>query len=245
MNRTLKRPMFRIGGSAGTGITSGLSQPQKMANGGRTGYANGTPSFQATGLPGFLTQFGLNLLSTPPQGNIFQTAAVSAQDPFRRLQASQAAAASTAEDRAFKEKFKVPKSEIPKVAKIFNEAKKDASKMNKKFQELAESEEYLLSITENGYGKLSSAYEYRISNRGGKGITGIMTSEKNGEVVDCFVVKDNDEIILVSDKGQIIRVNVNQIRIAGRSTKGVSIFKIPESDRIVSVSRIQEFENDE
>ena len=97
MNRVLRRPMFRIGGSAGTGITSGLSQPQKMANGGRTGYANGTPSFQATGLPGFLTQFGLNLLSTPPQGNIFQTAAVSAQDPFRRLQASQAAAASTAD----------------------------------------------------------------------------------------------------------------------------------------------------
>ena len=96
-----------------------------------------------------------------------------------------------------------------------------------------------------GFGKRSSAYEYRISNRGGKGITGIITSEKNGEVVDCFVVKDNDEIILVSDKGQIIRVNVNQIRIAGRSTKGVSIFKIPESDRIVSVSRIQELENDE
>ena len=52
-----------------------------------------------------------------------------------------------------------------------------------------------------------------------------MTSEKNGEVVDCFVVQDNDEIILVSDKGQIIRVNVNQIRIAGRSTKGVSILR--------------------
>jgi len=106
MNRTLKRPMFRIGGSAGTGITSGLDQPQKMANGGRTGYNQGTmPSFQATGLPGFLTQFGLNLLSTPPQGNIFQTAGIAAQDPFRRLQASQAAAASTASDRAFKEKL--------------------------------------------------------------------------------------------------------------------------------------------
>ena len=106
MNRTLKRPMFRIGGSAGTGITSGLDQPQKMANGGRTGYQQGTmPTFQATGLPGFLTSFGLNLLSTPPQGNIFQTSAIAAQDPFRRLQASQAAAASTAEDRAFKEKL--------------------------------------------------------------------------------------------------------------------------------------------
>jgi len=85
MNRTLKRPMFRIGGSAGTGITSGLDQPRKQ-------YANGTqmPSFQATGLPGFLTSFGLNLLSTPPQGKIFQTAGVAARDPFNQLQAGQA-----------------------------------------------------------------------------------------------------------------------------------------------------------
>ena len=66
---------------------------------------------------------------------------------------------------------------------------------------------------------------------------------KNGEVVDCFVVEDNDQIILVTDKGQIIRVNVNQIRIAGRSTKGVSVFKIPESDTIVSVSRVQDIDN--
>ena len=98
--------MFRIGGSAGTGITSGLDQPQKMANGGRTGYRQGSmPSFQPTGLPGFLTGFGLNLLSTPPSGNIFQTAALAAQDPFRRLQADQAAAMKTASDRAFAEKL--------------------------------------------------------------------------------------------------------------------------------------------
>ncbi len=91
MNRTLKRPMFRIGGSAGSGITSGLDQPQKMANGGRTGYQQGTmPTFQASGLPGFLTSFGLNLLATPPQGNIFQTAATAARDPFNQLQVSQA-----------------------------------------------------------------------------------------------------------------------------------------------------------
>ena len=95
MNRTLKRPMFRIGGSAGTGITSGLDQPRKQ-------YQQGSmPSFQATGLPGFLTSFGLNLLSTPPQGNIFQTAATAARDPFNQLQADQAAAMKTASDRAF------------------------------------------------------------------------------------------------------------------------------------------------
>ena len=102
MNRILKRPMFRIGGSAGTGITSGLDQPQKMAKGGRIGYQQGTmPTFQATGLPGFLTQFGLNLLSTPPQGNIFATAATAARDPFNLLQASQVESMKTASDRKF------------------------------------------------------------------------------------------------------------------------------------------------
>jgi hypothetical protein len=88
--------MFRIGGSAGTGITSGLDKPRKQ-------YANGTqtPNFQMSGLPGFLTSFGLNLLSQSPTGNIFQTAATAAKDPFNRLQASQAAAMKTASDRAF------------------------------------------------------------------------------------------------------------------------------------------------
>ena len=89
-----------MGGSSGTGITSGLDQPQKMAKGGRIGYQQGTmPNFQIGGLPGFLTGFGLNLLATPPQGNIFQTAATAARDPFNQLQASQAAL--TASDRAF------------------------------------------------------------------------------------------------------------------------------------------------
>ena len=95
MNRTLKRPMFRIGGSAGTGITSGLDKPRKQ-------YQQGSmPNFQPSGIPGFLTGLGLNLLATPPQGNIFQTTAVAARDPFDRLQASQAAAMKTASDRAF------------------------------------------------------------------------------------------------------------------------------------------------
>ena len=123
-----------------------------------------------------------------------------------------------------------------------SENRKNTSSLNPEFSELNINEEFLLALTTNGYGKRSSAYEYRISNRGGKGITGILTSEKNGEVIDCFVVKDNDEIILVTDKGQIIRVNVNQIRIAGRSTRGVSVFKIPDSDSIVSISRIQELD---
>jgi len=120
--------------------------------------------------------------------------------------------------------------------------RKRSSNLKDEFTELNNNEEFLLALTTKGYGKRSSAYEYRISNRGGKGITGILTSDKNGEVIDCFVVNENDQIILVTDKGQIIRVNIHQIRIAGRSTKGVSVFKIPDTDSIVSVSRIQELD---
>jgi len=102
MNRTLQRPMFRIGGSAGTGITSGLDKPQKMANGGRIEYNQGSmPNFQFSGLPGFLTGFGLNMLATPPQGNIFQTAATAAREPFNQLQVSQARARELQGERDF------------------------------------------------------------------------------------------------------------------------------------------------
>ena len=124
-----------------------------------------------------------------------------------------------------------------------SENRKNTSSLSSEFEELNKNEEFLLALTTNGYGKRSSAYEYRISNRGGKGITGILTSEKNGEVLDCFVINEDDQIILVTDKGQIIRINVNQIRIAGRSTKGVSVFRIPEGDSIVSVSRIPDIES--
>jgi len=112
MNRTLKRPMFRIGGSAGTGITSGLDQPRKQYNQGTNPYAMG--NFQSTGLPGFLTSFGLNLLATPPRGNIFSTAAIAAQDPFRRLQADQASATKTASDRAFSKELAEEEREFQK-----------------------------------------------------------------------------------------------------------------------------------
>ena len=116
---------------------------------------------------------------------------------------------------------------------------------NSSFLELHKNEEFILSVTSKGYGKRSSAYEYRISNRGGKGITGIKTTVKNGEVVDSFIVENDNQILLVSDQGQTIRVSVNQIRIAGRSTQGVSIFKIPHDNKIVSVSRVFEIsEND-
>ena len=98
MNRVLKRPMFRMGGSTGTGITSGLDQPRKQ-------YQQGSmPNFQFGGVPGFLTGFGLNLLATPPRGNIFQTAATAARDPFNQLQKFQTARALTQNERDFEQK---------------------------------------------------------------------------------------------------------------------------------------------
>ena len=98
MNRILKRPMFRRGGSA-DGITSGLDQKPRQE------YSRGTmPNFQLGGLPGFLTGFGLNLLAEPPRGNIFQTAAIAARDPFNQLQKFQTAQAIKDEDVAREEK---------------------------------------------------------------------------------------------------------------------------------------------
>jgi vacuolar-type H+-ATPase subunit I/STV1 len=99
MNRVLNRPMFRMGGSSGTGITSGLDQqPRKPLQQGSM------PNFQFGGVPGFLTSFGLNLLGTPPRGNIFQTAAVAARDPFNRLQEFQTRRALTQAERDFEAK---------------------------------------------------------------------------------------------------------------------------------------------
>ena len=125
--------------------------------------------------------------------------------------------------------------------KAKNEAKKDPSKMNKKFKELSESEEYLLSITENGYGKLSSAYEYRITNRGGSGVTNITITPKNGRVVQSLKINLDDNIALISDSGKLLRCNIGEnIRVVGRVYQGVSVFKLDAKEKIVSVARLED-----
>jgi len=108
------------------------------------------------------------------------------------------------------------------------------------FAKMMEEEEFLLCVTENGYGKRSSTYEYRITSRGGMGIVGIDTSMRNGPVVASFPVRDRDEILLVTDKGKLIRCPVHDIRIAGRSTQGVTLFKMGKGEHVVSVTRLDE-----
>jgi DNA gyrase subunit A len=111
--------------------------------------------------------------------------------------------------------------------------------------ELAEREQFILTVTENGYGKRSSAYEYRRTNRGGQGITNIDTSERNGCVVASFPAHQGEQLMLVTDQGKVIRTTVGDIRIAGRNTMGVTIFRVADGEHVVSVAKIDESDEEE
>jgi DNA gyrase subunit A len=114
-----------------------------------------------------------------------------------------------------------------------------------RYAEIMEGEQFLLTITENGYGKRSSTYEYRRTNRGGQGIINIVTSERNGGVVASFPVKPGESLMLVTDQGKMIRTTVGDIRIAGRNTQGVTIFNVAGNEKVVSVARIDESDEEE
>jgi DNA gyrase subunit A len=111
--------------------------------------------------------------------------------------------------------------------------------------ELHENEQFILTITENGYGKRSSAYEYRRTNRGGQGITNIDTSERNGRVVASFPVRQGEQLMLVTDQGKMIRTTVGDIRVMGRNTQGVTIFRVADNEHVVSVAKIDESDEEE
>jgi len=125
----------------------------------------------------------------------------------------------------------------PKIAK--NLIKNGSSDKDKK-SELIAKQKYILSITENGFGKRTSFYDYRVTNRGGKGIIEISTSSRNGNVAASFPVNEGDEVILSTDKGKMIRCEVRGIRIAGRNTQGVRIFKLSGDEKVVSAIKIEE-----
>ena len=107
-------------------------------------------------------------------------------------------------------------------------------------EEMASAEQFILSITENGYGKRTSAYEYRVTGRGGQGIINIETSDRNGTVVASAPVEEHHHIMLVTDTGRLIRTPVHDIRIAGRNTQGVTLFDVEPNERVVSVAWLSE-----
>jgi DNA gyrase subunit A len=103
---------------------------------------------------------------------------------------------------------------------------------------LAELEDFIFTITENGYGKRTSSYEYRLTNRGGMGITNIITSSRNGKVIASFPVERSDQTIVITNKGTLIRADVESVRIVGRNTQGVTLIKAKGDEKVVSVARV-------
>ncbi|MCC8936396.1 DNA gyrase subunit A, partial [Bradyrhizobium sp. Arg68] len=114
-----------------------------------------------------------------------------------------------------------------------------------RYAEMSAKEQVVLTVSVNGYGKRTSSYEYRTTGRGGKGIVAMSVNNRNGKLVASFPVEDADQIMLVTDKGQLIRCPVADIRVAGRSTQGVIVFDTAEDEHVVSVEHIPEEENGE
>ena len=114
-----------------------------------------------------------------------------------------------------------------------------------RYAELSAREQFVLAVAEEGLGKRASSYEYRVTNRGGKGIVAHDLSRRGGQLVAAFPVEESDDLMMVTDGGQLIRTPVSQIRRAGRSTQGVMIIRVGEGERVVSVERLADMGSDE
>ena len=126
-----------------------------------------------------------------------------------------------------------------------DEAVVEASINQERYAELGAAEQVILTLSANGYGKRTSSYEYRITNRGGKGITAMVVNDRNGPLVASFPVEQGDDIMLVTDGGQMIRCPIHDIRKAGRNTQGVIVLDTADDEHVVSVERISEEAGDE
>jgi DNA gyrase subunit A len=131
-------------------------------------------------------------------------------------------------------------AETPAVEEETEEAADNIELSNERFVELGAAEEYILTLSSEGLGKRSSAYDYRRTGRGGHGLLAHDLSRKGGRLAAAFPVTEGDEILLVTDQGQLIRVPVGQIRIAARNTQGVIVFRTGENEHVVSVERLAE-----
>ena len=134
-----------------------------------------------------------------------------------------------------------PNDEIVSLSIIDNDKiVKNGKNFKDNKSEIKAVEKFILSITENGYGKKTSHYDYRVTNRGGKGIIGIINSPRNGSISSSFPVFEGDEIMISTNKGRVIRIAVKEIRTAGRNTQGVRIIKLSGDEKVVSAIKIED-----
>jgi DNA gyrase subunit A len=119
-------------------------------------------------------------------------------------------------------------------------AEPGASLSAARYAELSANEQFVLTVSERGFGKRTSSYDYRITGRGGKGLVAMIVNDRNGRLVASFPVEKSDQIMLVTDGGKLIRCPVDDVRIAGRNVQGVRIFKTDDAEKVVSVERIPE-----
>ena len=134
-----------------------------------------------------------------------------------------------------------PNDQIVSLSVIDNDKiNKNGKKSKDEKSELKAKEKFVLSISENGYGKKTSHTDYRVTNRGGKGIIGIVNSPRNGNITSSFPVFEGDEILISTNKGRVIRVAVKEIRTAGRNTQGVRIIKLSGEEKVVSAIKIDD-----
>jgi DNA gyrase subunit A len=113
-----------------------------------------------------------------------------------------------------------------------------------RFEELKRLEEFVLTVSERGFGKRTSSYEYRLAGRGGQGIWNMEMGERNGAVVAAFPVRDDQQVIMVTDGGQVIRMPIHDVRVAGRKTQGVTLFRVAPDEHVVSVAELSDDESD-
>ena len=126
----------------------------------------------------------------------------------------------------------------------WKEGDREVTLSPERMKEFEDAEEFILTVTANGYGKRTSAYEYRRTNRGGQGITNIVSSDRNGPVVASFPAHNGEQLMLVTDQAKLIRTTVGSVRVTGRNTQGVILFRVADDEHVVSAARIEESEDE-
>ncbi|WP_425483829.1 DNA gyrase subunit A [Hongsoonwoonella zoysiae] len=153
--------------------------------------------------------------------------------------------ASAEERAAYLKRRRLMRGETEETAAETEEGVSNGELSETRYVDMSAIEQIILTLSENGYGKRTSSFEYRTTGRGGKGIVAMAVNPRNGPLVASFPVEDDDQIMLVTNGGQLIRCPVDGIRIAGRSTQGVIVFNTAEDEKVVAVERVSEVDAEE